>query len=307
MQAPRVQPQIGRRGAQDRWLYAVPVLALLHVLLFVVLHARPGLAGAVLWHTGPIALTAAAIVVMGAGLWQSVRRRLTWTPGRAAGYIVLAAVTTMPLAYRTYPSSRDDRPSDVPFRLPLDGPVTVVWGGPTRDLNYHVVAPAERWAYDLLVTRDGRSFRTDGRVLTDYYVYGLPVLAPAPGTVRLVVDGEPDSRIGGRSVLGGCGNRVVIEVAPAEFLFLCHLQPGSLAVAPGARVAAAQPVARVGNSGNSTEPHLHIHLQTTARAELGEGIPFYFHGYRDETGTVDRGMPTGGRQPQVVEHAGHAR
>lgn len=296
--------QDGRRAARDRWLYAAPVLALLHGLLFAILHARPGLSGALLWQIGPLVLTAAAIVVMGAGLWQSLRRRLTWSPTRAIGYVLLGAVVLMPMAYRTYPSSRDERPSEVPFRLPLEGAVTVVWGGPTRGVNYHVVAPAERWAYDLLVRRDGRSFRTDGRALTDYYAYGMPVLAPAAGTVRVTADGQPDSRLGGRSVLGGCGNRIAIEVAPAEFLFLCHLQPGSIAVTPGARILAGQPIARVGNSGNSTEPHVHIHLQTTARAELGEGVPFFFHGYRTERGIIPRGMPTGGSAPEVVEHAG---
>jgi hypothetical protein len=297
-------PGNDRAAGRDRWLYVPPVLVLLHLITLAILHARPGIPGVLLWHGGPILLTMVAILAMGVGLWQAVRRRLTWTGPRAAGYLGLAMVLAMPLGYRTYPSSRDRRPSEVRFRVPLDGPVTVAWGGPTRDVNYHVVSPAERWAYDLLLTRQGRSYRTDGRTLDDYYAYGVPVLAPAAGTVRMVSDGEPENQSNtGFAVLGGCGNRIVLEVAPGEFLFLCHLQPGSTVVEPGARVATGQPLARVGNSGNSTEPHLHLHLQTTARAELGEGIPFYFSHYRTEGGVIPRGMPTGGARPQTIEHA----
>lgn len=288
---------------QVSWFHAAPVVALLHLVLLATIHARPGRLGSVLWQIGPLALTGGTIVALGIGLLQALRRQLTWTPLRAAAYLLLVAMSYMPLAYRTYPSSRDARPSDVQFRLPLDGPVTVVWGGATRDVNYHVRGAAERWGYDLLVMHDGRSFRTSSLVVSDYYTYGLPVLAPASGTVRRVVDGEPDSRLGARSLLEGCGNRVVIEVAASEYLFLCHLKAGSVTVREGDRVDRGQAVGRVGNSGNSTEPHVHVHLQTTPGA-FGEAIPMYFHDYRDGARVVPRGMPTGGPAPMRVEHAG---
>ncbi|NLF75825.1 MAG: M23 family metallopeptidase, partial [Chloroflexi bacterium] len=57
------------------------------------------------------------------------------------------------------------------------------------------------------------------------------------------------------------GNHVVIEVAEDAYLYIAHLQRGSLLVAEGDRVAAGQEIGRVGNSGNTTEPHIHIHLQ----------------------------------------------
>lgn len=291
--------------AAHRWLYAGPVLLVLHLLLLAVLHARPGLPAVVLYHAGPAALTAVAILVMAYGVYQSTRRPLAWTRGQAAGYACLLAVTLMPVvAYRTYPSSRDSRPSDVRFRLPLDGPVLVRWGGATREVNYHVFSAAERWAYDLYVTNDGRTHRNDGADVSDYFGYGQPVLAPAGGTVRAVTDGLPDTPIGGRvKWQNSCGNHVVIDVAPGEFLFLCHLIAGSLAVRAGEAVSAGQEVARLGNSGRSREPHVHVHLQTTPDANLGEGIPLFFHEYRDGGTVVERGMPTGGRAPQIVEHA----
>jgi hypothetical protein len=61
----------------------------------------------------------------------------------------------------------------------------------------------------------------------------------------------------------------------------------------------------VGNSGNSTEPHVHVHLQTTL-GPFGEGIPMYFHDYRGRHRFVPRGMPTGGTRRAVLEHVGRA-
>jgi hypothetical protein len=105
------------------------------------------------------------------------------------------------------------------------------------------------------------------------------------------------------------GNQVVLEVAPNQFLFLCHLQPGSITVKKGDRVTKGQVVGRVGNSGNTSEPHLHIHLQHGSDPDFAEGIPLYFHDYRVGDLFVERGMPTGRATGdrwtgQVVEHAG---
>lgn len=292
-----------RPGRTPVWLYAAPVLGGMHAVLLSVIHARPGRIGAILWQVGPLVLTAGAIAALGAGFVQALRKRLTWTPLRAAAYLMLVVMGYMPLAYRTYPSSRDAYPSTVRFQLPLAGPVTVAWGGGTRDVNYHVRGAADRWAYDLLVQERGLSYRTSGLTVDDYFAYGMPVLAPAAGIVSSVVDGEPDSRLGARTLLGGCGNRVVIEVAAGEFLFLCHLKAGSISVEPGSRVKAGQVVGRVGNSGNSTEPHVHVHLQTTPDY-FGEGIPMYFHDYREDGRIVPRGMPTGGARPSRIERIG---
>jgi murein DD-endopeptidase MepM/ murein hydrolase activator NlpD len=223
-----------------------------------------------------------------------------------AGYVAALGLAVSPMAFRTYPSSHDDAPSQVRFRLPLNGPLKVAWGGGTPDVNYHVAAPDQRWAYDLLVVKDGPSHRGDGTRLEDYYAYGLPVLAPADGKVVAVSDGDPDMPIG---VMGGGrsagGNEVVLEVAPGEFLVLCHMQPGSIAVKAGDQVTQGQVIGKVGNSGNTSEPHLHVHLQDRPDEDIAEGIPLYFHDYKVGDRLVERGIPTGGwPDGQVVEHVG---
>lgn len=287
------------RRTPDTWLCAALALAAFQATLLGIVHARPGLVAVVLWYVGPVVAGLAAAALLAVALVRSWRQREV--PGRhtLAGFGVLALVVVSLASFRTYPSSHDDRPSAVGFRLPLDGPVTVVWGGPTLDANYHAIMPDQRWAYDLLVTSGGRSFRGEGARLEDYHAYGRPVLAPADGVVRIAHDREPDGAIGQWGVWRALGNHVVLEVAPAEFLFIAHLQRGSVGVEAGERVRAGQVLGRVGNSGNSSEPHIHVHLQDTAKPYLGEGIPFYFHGYRLGGHSVSRGMPLGGRSPMT--------
>lgn len=285
-----------RAGGADWWVYAVAVLLVLHLALFVTLQARPGWLGVVLWYVGPLGLAALALAVLAAGVVWSAIRRPFWRPVRGAGYLGIGLVLLISArAYRVYPSSYDDRPSAVAFRLPLDGPVTVAWGGRGRDVNYHVAAPDQRWAYDLLVTRDGSSYRGDGRSVEDYLAFELPVLAPADGVVHAVADGEPNLAIGGRwNRENAAGNHVVLHVAPREYLFIAHLQAGSITVQPGDRIRAGEVIGRVGNSGYSSEPHVHVHLQDTPELHFGEGIPMYFHSYRVGDQLIARGIPTGG-------------
>ena len=293
---PLPQPDPAERAAVDWWVRAVPAVVALHVLVLLGLSARPGQLAVWIWYVGPILLVVIAAVLL-VGSLMSARR---WHHGvnrwHVMGYVgLILVIFTLPM-YEAYPSSHDERPSRVMFRLPLDGPVTVAWGGADAAVNYHVFLPDQRWAYDLLVAREGESFRGDGTELDDYYGYTLPVLAPASGVVFAAHDGEPDLAIGARRWgLAGLGNHVGIEVAPNEYLFIGHLQPGSVRVQVGDHVTVGQRLGRVGNSGNSSEPHVHLHLQDTPRPYFGEGIPFYFHRYGHAGRVVERGMPAGGR------------
>lgn len=285
----------------DRWWRATIIVTLAHVAFLTVVYTRPGLVAVVLWQLAPLILGVSAVALLAAALVRSLRNVRPLRLQHHAGFVLLSFVIGSLAFFRTYPSSYDDRPSTVQFRLPLDGPVTVVWGGPTRRVNYHATMADERWAYDLLVTEDGRSFRGDGTRLEDYHAFGRPVLAPAAGLVFTVRDEERDGPIGRWRGLRAAGNHIVLQVAEGEFLFIAHLQHESITVSRGARVEAGDVIGRVGNSGNSSEPHVHLHLQSTPTPNLGEGIPLYFHGYRAGDEEVARGMPWGGT---VVEHLG---
>ncbi|HEX5105672.1 MAG TPA: M23 family metallopeptidase [Pirellulaceae bacterium] len=279
------------------------------IILYVLPHLRPGPVGWLCWMIGSDGLLwlGLAGIFLLVALAFSLWRRPLLNRWRVLGLAAIFALAGSTFMFRVYPSSHDGTPSAVHFRLPLDGPILVGWGGDTPEENYHVAYPDQRYAYDLLVARDGSTHQGEGRELADYYCYGLPVLAPADGKVIAVLDGRPDQPI---AVLGGepaGGNQVVIEVAPREFLFLCHLSRGSILVKEGDPVSVGQPLAKVGNSGNTSEPHLHIHLQDTPRLHVGEGIPLLFWGYRADGRWIDRGMPTGGFSldgpiGQTVEH-----
>jgi murein DD-endopeptidase MepM/ murein hydrolase activator NlpD len=280
----------------DWWIHGVPPLAALHLMLFLALRARPGRLAITLWRWGPPALVTGTAIVLVIALASALRDKLTWTWRRAAGLGGLCTMVATMGVYQTFPSSHDRTPSAVDFQIPLDGAVTVAWGGATPRENYHVVSPAERWGYDLLYTVEGRSHRGAGRNLADFYAYDRPVYVPASGRVVAVRDGIADAAPGRPDPQNAGGNRIVIEVAPAEYLVVAHLRAGSIRTAAGELVRQGEPIARIGNSGNSSEPHLHLHLQDTPATDDGEGIPFYFSRYvvAGSGETLERGMPRGG-------------
>ncbi len=287
-----------KRYGLEWWHVPVFLLIPVQVFLYAVVQSRPGLVGVLCWYLGsdPLLWTGFAIFWAMIGLIVSNYRRPFRTPWRIATFAGLAVLGLAPSVYRTYPSSYDGSPSTVDFRLPLKGPITVGWGGSTPDVNYHVSEPAQRWAYDLLVTREGMSYTGEGKSLNDYSIYDQPIFASADGEVVRVLDEDPDMPIG---QLGGGtdagGNQVVLKVAEGQFLFLCHMKPGSIRVKAGDRVRQGDELGRVGNSGNTSEPHLHIHLQDTDDLIVGEGIPLPFSSYRDQTRTIhQRQIPTGG-------------
>ena len=173
-------------------------------------------------------------------------------------------------------------------RLPLDGPIIVAWGGDEVATNYHAATPDQRWAYDLLVEP-----ATHGSAdLKSYGCYGLDVLAPTAGTISLVHDGEPDQDPSTfvPNPTAPAGNHVVIELDTHTHLLLAHLIPGSVQVAVGDPVTEGQVLGKCGNSGNTSEPHVHIHhvRQLPEMLGFGEGLPLYF---RDHDGAP---MPLGG-------------
>jgi hypothetical protein len=181
-------------------------------------------------------------------------------------------------------------------RLPFDQPVRVGWGGDTAETNEpHVRVPFERWAFDFLADPAG----VGSKDLNDYGIYGAKVLAPADGTVTdvrddaedLVPGTEPDDEGSLHDMLG---NYVTVRLKDTgTYLVLAHLRQGSLTVRVGQPVREGDPLGQVGNSGSSSEPHLHIHHQRQDPAHtvlLAEGLPLYF---RDTTGPP---MPRGGVQ-----------
>ena len=162
--------------------------------------------------------------------------------------------------------------------LPVEGEWFVFWGGDRDRTNHHVRVPNQRHAYDLAVWRDGGTHRGAGTANADYWAWGQRIVAPAAGEVVAAVDGLPDTepQAGEVNATDPAGNHVVIDVGHGEYLLLAHFQQGSVGVKVGDRVEAGQLLGLIGSSGNSSEPHLHVHLQDSPVALEGVGLPLAF-------------------------------
>jgi murein DD-endopeptidase MepM/ murein hydrolase activator NlpD len=193
----------------------------------------------------------------------------------AAGKI--SGLTVTPPASGTMAKLTTVARSHTPMQLPFQGEWYVFWGGDNEKVNYHASVPGQRRAADIIIKgADGLSHKGTGRRNEDYFVYGKQILAAAPGTVVTAIDGVPDNEPGSMNPLCAVGNCLIIDQGSHEYAVYAHLKPGSLGVHRGDKVRKGQVLALCGNSGNSSEPHLHFHLQDKANLQDGAGITPYF-------------------------------
>lgn len=161
--------------------------------------------------------------------------------------------------------------------LPFKDRWLVFWGGDTKELNMHRDIPNQQFAFDFIgVNGDGKMHTGEGKTNEDYFSFGREVLAPADGTVTDVIDGVRDNVPGSMNPYSAVGNAVFIEHREHEVSMLAHLKLGSIKVKVGDKVKAGQVIGLCGNSGNSSQPHLHYHLQNTPVIQDGTGIKCYF-------------------------------
>jgi hypothetical protein len=150
---------------------------------------------------------------------------------------------------------------------------------------------AQRFAIDWVqIGPNGRTFQGDDKDNKTHFAYGNDILAVADGVITEVKDGIPENIPGPTSraveitpeTIGG--NHVVMDLGSSHFAFYAHMQPGSLRVKVGDKVRRGQVLGLVGNTGNSTEPHLHFHI-TNGNSGLGsEGLPYVLESFEVLTG-----------------------
>jgi Peptidase family M23 len=182
----------------------------------------------------------------------------------------------------------------VDLAFPLKGGTyLVISGGSNLTVNPHLMTlDASMARFDAyrgqsygidIVKLDGWGFRADGlqpREATAYDIYGTPVYAPCGGSVLIALDGLPDMQVPQVDREHMAGNHVLLRCKDADVL-LGHLKPGSVAVAAGDELAVGDRIGHVGNSGNTGEPHLHIHTQhrgTLSEPLSGDPLPMRFDG-----------------------------
>jgi murein DD-endopeptidase MepM/ murein hydrolase activator NlpD len=175
---------------------------------------------------------------------------------------------------------------------PLRGAGWVAGSGPSNSSRHRRAlipvgghaALSERFAIDWVRLRpDGKdTFEGKAGDNRSYRAYGAEALAVADGAVVRTKDGipqnvpGPDSRAVPMTLETLGGNYVIVDLGQGRFAFYGHLQPGSLRVKVGDHVRQGQVLGLVGNSGNSTEPHLHFHLSDSPSPLGSEGLPYVF-------------------------------
>ncbi|NOZ08463.1 MAG: M23 family metallopeptidase [FCB group bacterium] len=179
---------------------------------------------------------------------------------------------------------------------PFHGTWQVARGGTDRVHSHSWNLIAQRYAYDFIYP-GGRPQSGDpgsGQAAA-YPAYGREILAPANGVVLRAVDHFKDNRRAGsggvnflsKSMLG---NHVIIRHAPGVFSLLAHLKRGSCTVRAGSTVKKGQVIGLCGNSGHSTEPHLHFQLQDRSGFYFTAGLPILFS--RVEVGEISKSEKT---------------
>jgi len=145
---------------------------------------------------------------------------------------------------------------------------------------------AQRYAVDyVMVGEDKRLFEGDFEINANHYAYDQDVIAVADGVVTHVLDDIPenvpgeDSRAIEITIDNATGNAVILDIGGGRYAVYAHLIPGSLEVGVGDRVQRGDVIARLGNSGNSTGPHLHFHVVDRNAVLAAEGLPYVHHSF----------------------------
>lgn len=173
----------------------------------------------------------------------------------------------------------DDIYTETTFQLPFENEWFVFWGGSNKLVNYHYDFEGQRYAFDFLILKDASSYDGDPAKNESYYAFGQNMMAPADGVVveveNEIADNEP---VGEMNAEEPFGNYVIIDHGNDEYSFLAHFKQGSILVEKGDEIKANDILGLVGNSGNSSEPHIHFHVadspdideSTSIRIDLGE-------------------------------------
>lgn len=168
------------------------------------------------------------------------------------------------------------------FHLPFRDEWFVFWGGTNKLVNYHYEYENQRYAYDFAIVNENKSYKGDPTLNESYFAFGKEYLAPADGVVikmeNNVEDNEP---VGTFNEEKPFGNYVILDHGNEEFSYLVHFKHQSIVVKQGDKIKQGDLLGLVGNSGNSSEPHIHFHVADSPDPMNSKSIPINFNGKRN--------------------------
>lgn len=158
----------------------------------------------------------------------------------------------------------DQRYTKNKYIMPIQEEWFVFWGGTNEFLNYHYIYESQRYAYDLVRMKDGRTYQDNILLNESYYAFDKEVVAPADGKVVKVMNIITDNIPGEMNEKEPAGNYVILEHENREYSLLAHFKQHSIVVKEGEAVKQGQTIGFCGNSGNSSEPHIHFQVMDSS-------------------------------------------
>lgn len=187
----------------------------------------------------------------------------------------------------TYAS--DEQWTSNQYRMPINEEWFVFWGGTNEADNYHYAYEQQRYAYDLVQVKNDATFTGNPLLNEQYHAFGTDVVAPLHGTVVHVIDGLEDNVPGEMGGQHPAGNYVILEHPNEEYSMMAHLKQNSITVKKGDVMKEGQVVGQCGNSGNSSEAHIHFQVMDRPQLEQAKSIRIRFQqGYEPVQGDTVR-------------------
>jgi len=195
--------------------------------------------------------------------------------------------------------------SDDPIviRSPLRGKNWLAANGPSNtSAHRRAMIPVngpphigQRYAIDWIqLGGDGKSFTGDEHKNSSYHAWDQEIRAVADGKIVEVKDGIPEN-VPNRGKIAApityetlAGNHIIQELSEGYFAAYAHLRPGTLKVKAGDTVHAGDVLAHLGNTGNSSEPHLHFQVCDAPSFPASEGLPFAIDQFTFEDYKIDK-------------------
>ncbi|PNZ69682.1 M23 family metallopeptidase [Staphylococcus croceilyticus] len=147
--------------------------------------------------------------------------------------------------------------------MPIDRKWKVVWGGDTLLTNYHSNIPSQKYAYDLLIEKENKTYTDEGNYNEDYFAYKQNIVAPRSGVVVDIRNSIKDNQPGVMNKKQLLGNYVIMRHGEQEYSLIAHFMPNSILVTLGQSVESGDLLGKCGNSGHSSEPHIHFQVMNT--------------------------------------------
>jgi hypothetical protein len=195
-----------------------------------------------------------------------MKKPVVFALGLGLGGILGVASGIAFVAYSAKQTPRQASFSNVVLaRAPFDGDWLISWGGENPKDNHHIGSPPQDRAVDIRKILEGsgnQTSRGDPKRNDSYGCWAQPIYSPIDGVVEVAVDGVPDNIPGELNRPSALGNYVMVRSAEGFVVVLAHFKQSSIAIRAGAKVKVGDFLAQCGNSGNSTEPHLHMHVQS---------------------------------------------